>query len=146
MTIFQKLFLVFLSVPILEIYLLLKIGGLIGVIPTIFMVVGTATLGAWMLRIQGFSTWQRLQSSLARGEMPAVEMVEGPLLLVGGALLLTPGFFTDAVGFLCLFPQSRRRIALSILNNQIITSADMKRRTRESSSSTTIEAEFKRDD
>lgn len=111
----RALFLFFLIVPFIEISLLLQVGGLIGVLPTIVLVVFTAMLGAWLLRQQGFATWQRLQASLARGEIPAYEMIEGPILLVGGALLLTPGFFTDLLGLLCLIPASRRRLALLIL-------------------------------
>ncbi len=117
---FRLLFLVFLIVPLIEIYLLLVIGGIIGPFPTIAMVVFTAVLGAWLLRIEGFHTWFRLQQSLAQGKIPALEIVEGPILLVGGALLLTPGFFTDALGFLCLIPSTRRRIARYILKKRLI--------------------------
>ncbi len=120
MSIFRILFIFFLCVPILEIYLLLKIGGIVGVFPTVVLVVGTAMLGAIMLRRQGFATMQRLQASLARGELPAKEMIEGPLLLVGGALLLTPGFFTDALGFFCLIPSSREWFVSYLLQNQLL--------------------------
>ncbi len=113
-------FLFFLVVPFVEIYLLLQIGGIVGVLPTILLVVFTAMLGAWLLRQQGFATWQRLQASLAQGTLPAYEMIEGPILLVGGALLLTPGFFTDAIGFACLLPQTRRRLAKYIIEKQLI--------------------------
>ncbi|WNB74691.1 FxsA family protein [Methylomonas koyamae] len=107
----QALFLTFLIVPFVEIYLLLQVGSVIGTFPTVFLVVFTATLGAWLLRRQGFATWNRLQNGLRQGEIPAYEMVEGPILLVGGALLLTPGFFTDLFGFACLIPALRRKIA-----------------------------------
>lgn len=114
------LFLVFLVVPFVEIYVLLQVGGLIGAFPTIFLVVFTALLGAWLLRRQGFATWQRFQSALAQGEIPAYEMVEGPILLVGGALLLTPGFFTDILGFSCLVPALRRNIARYIIERHLM--------------------------
>jgi len=117
---FRLLFLVFLIVPLIEIYMLLVIGGIIGPLPTVAMVVFTAVLGAWLLRIEGFHTWFRLQQSLAQGKIPALEIVEGPILLVGGALLLTPGFFTDALGFLCLIPSTRRKIAQYILKKWLI--------------------------
>lgn len=117
---FRLLFLVFLIVPLIEIYLLLVIGGIIGPIPTIAMVVFTAVLGAWLLRIEGFHTWFRLQQALAQGKIPALEIVEGPILLVGGALLLTPGFFTDFLGFLCLLSTTRRRIAQYVLKRWLI--------------------------
>jgi UPF0716 protein FxsA len=98
----------FLIVPIVEIYLLIQVGSSIGVFPTILMVIGTAVLGAFLLRQQGLSTLTRFQNNVAKGKAPAIEMLEGIFLLVGGALLMTPGFFTDAVGFLCLLPFSRR--------------------------------------
>jgi len=91
-----------------EIYLLIKVGGIIGALPTVFMVVFTAVLGAWLLRIQGFATLARVRRTMAQGGIPAIEMLEGAVLLVSGALLLTPGFFTDAIGFLCLIPSLRR--------------------------------------
>jgi len=116
----QILFLFFLLVPFVEIYVLLQVGSIIGAFPTIFLVVFTAALGAWLLRRQGFATWQRFQSSLNQGMIPAYEMIEGPLLLVGGALLLTPGFFTDAMGFACLIPTLRRKIAQYIIENHLL--------------------------
>ena len=119
----QILFLCFLVIPFVEIYLLLQVGGLIGAFPTIFLVVFTAALGAWLLRRQGFATWQRFQTNLANGTIPAYEMIEGPILLVGGALLLTPGFFTDALGFACLIPSLRRRIAQYIIENHLLMSS-----------------------
>lgn len=120
MRIVQVIFLFFLIVPFVEIYLLLQIGGIVGVFPTVLLVVFTAVLGAWLLRQQGFSTWQRLQANLAQGKVPAYEMIEGPLLLIGGALLLTPGFFTDALGFACLIPQVRRKFAKYVIENHLI--------------------------
>jgi UPF0716 protein FxsA len=105
---FHILFLLFLLVPLLEIYLLIKVGGIVGALPTVFLVVFTAVLGAGLLRIQGFSTMARVRHTLNRGGIPAMEMLEGAVLLVSGALLLTPGFFTDTIGFLCLIPPFRR--------------------------------------
>lgn len=119
----QILFLFFLVVPFVEIFLLLQVGGLIGVFPTIFLVVLTAVWGASLLRQQGFATWQRLQTQLSKGEIPAEEMIEGPILLVGGALLLTPGFFTDLLGFACLLPAFRQRIAQYIIERHLLDSA-----------------------
>ena len=120
MKIIQILFLVVLTVPFIEIYLLLQVGGLIGAFPTIFLVVFTAMLGAWLLKRQGLATFQRFQASLAKGEMPAYEMIEGPIILLGGALLLTPGFLTDILGFACLVPALRQRIAQYILENHLL--------------------------
>lgn len=120
MKIVQVIFLFFLIVPFVEIYLLLQLGGIVGIIPTVLLVVFTAVLGAFLLRKQGFATWQRLQENLAKGAVPAYEMIEGPILLVGGALLLTPGFFTDALGFACLIPQMRKKFAKYVIENHLI--------------------------
>lgn len=120
MKIFQILLLIVLIVPFAEIYLLLEVGGIIGAFPTILLVVFTAVLGAWLLRQQGFATFQRFQESVARGEIPAYEMIEGPLILLGGALLLTPGFITDILGLACLIPSLRKKIAQYIIENHLI--------------------------
>lgn len=109
---FAIIFLLFLTIPLVEIYLLIKVGGVIGAPMTIFLVVFTAVLGAWLLRIQGFSTLRRIQQTVNQGGLPAVELLEGALLLMAGALLLTPGFFTDAIGFACLVPPLRRALII----------------------------------
>ena len=120
MTFFQILFSIFLLVPVIEIYLLIKVGGLLGAFPTIFLIVFTAVLGAWLLRIQGFSTLQRVQQSFSNGKIPAIEMMEGLVLAVAGALLLTPGFFTDTIGFILLVPVCRRWIIKWLLSRSTI--------------------------
>lgn len=107
--------LLFLLVPLVEIYVLIEVGGIIGALPTIGLCVLTAVIGAALLRVQGFHTLRRAQDNLARGEIPAIEMFEGVALGFGGALLLTPGFVTDAVGFLCLIPWSRRALIRAAL-------------------------------
>lgn len=107
---FRILFLIFLIVPLVEIYVLLKVGGVIGALPTVALVVLTAVLGAVLIRLQGLVTFWRLQEKLQVGEMPAEEMLTGVALLLAGALLLTPGFVTDAVGFGLLVPPLRRRL------------------------------------
>ena len=101
----------------IEIYLLIKVGSVIGALPTMGLVVFTAVLGAFLIRIQGFSTITRIRESMARGGIPAIEMLEGAILIVAGALLLTPGFFTDTIGFLCLIPPLRRLIIQRILQH-----------------------------
>jgi UPF0716 protein FxsA len=105
----------FLVIPIAEIYILLEVGGIIGAFPTIILVVLTAVIGAGLLRQQGLSTLARLQQNMGQGKIPAQEMIEGVLLAVGGALLMTPGFVTDTMGFLCLLPFSRTFIAKNIM-------------------------------
>ncbi len=110
MPVVPLLFLVFLAVPLAELYLLIQIGGVIGAGWTVVLVVGTALLGAFLVRAQGVSTIRRVQQNIERGQLPAMELLEGLALLVAGALLLTPGFFTDAVGFLLLTPPLRRAV------------------------------------
>lgn len=109
------LFLIFLSVPLVEIYLLIEIGGVIGAPATVFLVVFTAVLGALLLRQQGFYTLQKVQQQMSRGEMPAMAMLEGVCLVIGGVLLLTPGFITDFIGFLLLIGPTRRFLILKFV-------------------------------
>lgn len=120
----QILFLCVLIIPFAEIYLLLLVGGIVGVLPTIFLVIFTAMLGTYLLKQQGLATFRRFQESLAQGTIPAYEMIEGPIILVGGALLLTPGFLTDILGFACLVPQFRRKIAQYVIENHLIQPGD----------------------
>ncbi len=120
MTLGRALFAVFLLVPLLEIFLLIEVGGWIGVGWTVFLVVFTAVLGAHLVRRQGLSTLRRVQASLERRELPAAELLEGLFLLVAGALLLTPGFFTDAVGFACLTPPLRAWVTQELLRRGVL--------------------------
>jgi UPF0716 protein FxsA len=99
---------IFLIVPVVEIYLLIQVGQVIGALWTVFLVVLTAVVGVWLLRIQGMSTLMRAQEKMQGGQMPAEEMLEGIGLIMAGAFLLTPGFFTDSFGFLLLLPPTRR--------------------------------------
>ncbi len=142
----QLVFLVFLIVPFIEIYLLLQIGGIVGVFPTIALVVLTAIIGASLLRQQGMATWQRFQDNLQKGAIPAFEMVEGPILLVGGALLLTPGFFTDIIGFACLIPQARKKIAQYIIEKRMVQAGVSPQQQKPSVQPDVIEGDYKRDD
>ncbi len=110
----RYLFLFFIIMPIAEMWLLIEVGQLIGAPLTIAAVVATAALGVYWLRQQGLATFARLNQRLQSGELPAQELAEGFMLAIGGALLLTPGFVTDMLGFSCLFPLSRRWLARSI--------------------------------
>lgn len=103
--------LLFIAMPIIEIAVLLKVGDAIGWLTTLAVVILTAILGTAMLRQQGLATLNTARQRLNAGEMPAEQMLEGVMLLIGGVLLLTPGFVTDAFGFLCLVPPSRRWLA-----------------------------------
>jgi UPF0716 protein FxsA len=117
---FRILFAFFILIPLLEIYLLIQVGSVIGAIPTVAMVVFTAVLGALLLRHQGLYTLSKVQTSLARGELPTVAMLEGLVLLISGAMLLTPGFFTDTLGFLGLIPPLRQWLILKVMERGII--------------------------
>lgn len=118
------LFLVlFIGVPLIEIYLLIEVGSIIGAFPTVIAVVFTAVLGVTLIRIQGLSTLQKAQKSTDQGMLPATEMFEGLMLLFAAFCLLIPGFFTDAVGFLLLVPPLR-----ALLASKIIASAALKSR------------------
>lgn len=142
---FYTLLVAFLAVPLLEIYLLIKVGKVIGALPTVGLVVLTAVMGAFLIRAQGLSTYRRLQTALAQGEVPAVEMLEGVVLLVSGALLLTPGFFTDTLGFLALVPPLRRRILRRIVQRAFV-GPEARDGTRGPEGPRTLEGEYRRED
>jgi UPF0716 protein FxsA len=101
------LFLAFLMVPIIEIALFIQVGGLIGLWPTLMIVVLTAVLGTWLVRTQGMMALGQLRSSFEQLQDPAEPLAHGAMILFAGALLLTPGFFTDAFGFALLMPPVR---------------------------------------
>lgn len=105
------LFALLIGVPLIEIYLFVELGGLIGTWPTIGLVVLTAVAGSMMLRAQGRRVLARAQEKMRRGEPPVADLLDGIGLLLAGALLLTPGFLTDGVGFALLLPAVRRGLA-----------------------------------
>lgn len=104
---FGKLFLLFAVVPVAEIYVLVTVGGAIGVLPTIILVLLTALAGAHLARLQGLSVMMRIRENLAQGFMPAEELLDGLLIFLAGMVLLTPGFLTDIMGLLILLPATR---------------------------------------
>ena len=104
---FFKLFLIFALVPVAELSVLIYVGSHIGTLNTIAIILLTAVVGAYMVRLEGLGVLYRIQTDLARGVFPAEELVNGAMILVAGALLLTPGFFTDIAGFLMVFPATR---------------------------------------
>ena len=105
--VFGIIALLLLVVPIIELYVIVQVAGSLGVLWTIFLLVAVSVVGAILVKHEGTNIWIRAQRQLAQGQMPDNEMIEGVLLLMGGALLLTPGFVTDAIGLLLLFPLSR---------------------------------------
>ncbi len=106
-----RILLLFTIVPIVEMYLLISVGGYIGTIPTIACVMLTAVVGVSLLRWQGTTTLSRGMSRVSQGQLPGQEIAEGMMLAVAGALLLTPGFVTDTFGFLLLMPPIRAMLA-----------------------------------
>ena len=119
MSVFLFLFIV---MPVAEMAVLIKVGGIIGVFNTIGLVLLTAVIGAWLLRQQGLATLLKANQRLNSGELPAKEVAEGLILAVGGALLLTPGFITDTIGFLCLIPGTRHWLAAQALKRMVVSS------------------------
>ena len=107
---------IFMLVPIIEMWILIEVGGLIGALPTIALVVLTATLGLSLLKRQGLSTLMRARRKMDEGSIPASELVSGVMIAVGGALLLTPGFVTDAIGFALLIPRTRQWFLLKLVD------------------------------
>lgn len=108
------LLLAFIAIPLIEIALFIQVGGLIGLWPTLTIVILTALLGTWLLRMQGAAALADLRRSFSDVEDPSEPLAHGAMILFAGALLLTPGFFTDAVGFALLTPPVRKRLFVEI--------------------------------
>ncbi len=104
------LFALFVAVPLIEIGLFIQVGGAIGLWPTLAIVVTTAILGTYMMRLQGGQVIEKIKYSFNALEDPSEPLAHGAMILLSGALLLTPGFFTDTIGFLLLFPPVRRAV------------------------------------
>jgi len=111
------LFILFVGVPILEIAAFIKIGGWIGIVPTLLGCVLTAIIGAFLVRLQGFGVLKSAQAAIGRNELPFDQIAHGVLILVAGVLLMTPGYVTDAMGFLLLVPAIRVRVARAVINH-----------------------------
>ncbi len=107
--------LLLLAIPVGEVFIFLEVGSVVGTWPTIGLIVGTAVVGGMILRWQGLQTLARARQQLAANRLPVAEMVEGAALAVAAVLLLTPGFFTDALGTLLLLPPLRRSILRRLL-------------------------------
>lgn len=136
------IFLLFLLVPLLEIGVFIEIGGLIGLLPTLGLILLTAALGTWQLRVQGLSTLARARQQMEQGQLPAQELYDGFCLIIAGALLLTPGFVTDAFGF-ALFVPAFRRLLRQVIAQRIKLRAEVRmRRQDKRGSGTVIDGEF----
>lgn len=104
------LIVLFIAVPIAEIYVIIKVGEAIGILPTIALLIADAVLGSMLLRHQGRTAWRRFNDAIAAGRFPGREAADGVMVAVGGTLLLTPGFISDVVGLLLLIPPTRSLI------------------------------------
>src|SRR3954451_3164097 len=105
----------FIVLPLAELYVILKVGDAIGAVWTILLLGADSVLGSLLLRAQGRSVWRRFNSALAEGKMPHREVIDGVLVIFGGAFLITPGFITDIVGLLLLLPPTR-----SLIRGQVV--------------------------
>jgi UPF0716 protein FxsA len=115
------LLLLFIVVPIVEIYVIIQVGQAIGALWTILLLIADSLVGARLLKWQGRAAWRRFQEALAAGRMPHREILDGVMVVVGGTLLLTPGFITDVVGLLLLVPPTRavvRRLVVRSLQRR----------------------------
>ena len=120
------LLLLFLIVPLLELYVILQVGEAIGVLPTIAILIADSVLGSVLMRSQGRLAWRRFNLAIAEGRPPAREAIDGVLVIFGGALLLTPGFVTDVLGLVLLLPFTRplvRRLLVRRFASRMIASA-----------------------
>ncbi|MFC6285275.1 FxsA family protein [Nocardioides sp. GCM10027113] len=112
----------FVGVPLAEVYVLVQVGQVIGAWWTILLLILFSVLGAWLVRREGSRAWRELTAALQAGRMPARELADGVLVLIGGTLLLTPGFLTDAVGALLVLPLTRpvaRRMLTRVLSRRL---------------------------
>jgi UPF0716 protein FxsA len=101
------LFLLFIIVPIVEIWVIIQVGQAIGPLPTIGLLIADSIIGAWLMRSQGRIVWRRFNEALAAGRVPAREVLDGALVIFGGALQLAPGFVTDVLGLFLVLPPTR---------------------------------------
>jgi len=132
--------LLFIGVPLIELYLLIQVGSEIGALPTIGLSILTAILGAYLVRLQGFSVLRRVHDLMDRDQVPALEVLDGALLLMAGLMLLLPGFLTDALGFLLLIPPLRRRLIRRFVRLVPVAPGD-----RDQAGQRVIEGEFRRE-
>lgn len=136
------LFLLFILVPFIEIWGILTVGSWIGAMPTLLVIVLTALAGSFLLKREGIQTLTRAKSKLNAGQMPMHEMLEGILLAVAGALLLTPGFFTDFVGLFLLLPLGRNLIIRELSKRMVVAQMG----TSDTTSYRVVEGEFSREE
>ncbi len=113
----------FIVVPIVEIYVIIQVGQVIGPWWTILLLIADSILGSWLIKREGGRAWQALRGALDSGRMPAKELADGALILIGGTLMLTPGFVTDALGILLILPMTRplfRRLLTGVVTRRLV--------------------------
>lgn len=131
--------LLFVVVPLVEVYLLIQVGQVIGGWWTVLLLLGTGLLGGYLVKREGAKAWRALSEALAAHRMPARELADGALVLVGGTLLLTPGFLTDAAGAFCILPFTRplaRRALTRVVTRRLVGSVGTASYTRTSAGNT----------
>ncbi len=124
---FFKLLILFITVPIIEIWILIDIGKVIGTLPTILLIVFTGAVGAYLTKLQGLITIFKIRENLSKGIIPSEELLDGVLIVLAGGFLITPGILTDIAGFLLLLPKSRNyikrhlkeRISSAVSSNEV---------------------------
>jgi UPF0716 protein FxsA len=117
---------IFIVIPLAELYVILQVGEALGVLPTIGLLVADSLLGSLLLRSQGRAVWRRFTQTMAEGRVPQREVLDGVLVIFGGAFLITPGFITDVIGLLLLLPPTRaliRRFVLRRIGRRFMVSA-----------------------
>jgi UPF0716 protein FxsA len=118
--------LLFVVIPLVELYLLIQLGQVVGAWWTLLILFADAMLGAWLVKREGGRAWRALQDALASGRMPAAELADGALVLVGGTLLITPGFLSDIAGLFCILPFTRpvaRRLLAGVITRRLTVMA-----------------------
>lgn len=131
---FRLLFVLFLLVPLIELFVLIEVGEVIGAGWTILLVLATAIIGAFMVKLQGLQTLHKAQAAIQQGQPPALEMLEGAAILISGFMLLIPGFVTDALGFALLIPPLRRALLKPVIaNSNVVFHSRFRQRQRRSS-------------
>jgi UPF0716 protein FxsA len=114
---------IFIGLPILEIYVIIQVGQQIGAMPTVLLLIAESALGGWLVKREGKRAWVALRSALTSGTLPGRELADAAIVLVGGVLLLTPGFVTDVFGFFCVLPFTRplaRRLLATVVSQRIV--------------------------
>lgn len=112
---FTKLLLLFIIVPVVELYVLIEIGRKIGTLPTVGIIILTGILGAYLVKSQGFLILRKIQNDLNKAILPGDSLIQGAIILAGGILLITPGFITDTIGFVFLIPVGREVVKKYLL-------------------------------